>query len=91
VSAPFVVMPAAELLEKIEEVFARKLAEHAPSAKPADMVSTPDMAKRLGISRAKLHQLAGEDDAPFVWVGDTRRWPPAETIAWLKARGRVAK
>jgi hypothetical protein len=86
-----VVITTDELKVLLREQIGEALGEHEPKAESEAYVSTPVMAERLSISRAKLHALASEPDAPCVWVGDTRRWNPAETIAWFRARGRVAK
>lgn len=80
-----------ELVDRVAERVVELTAERRPTAEPAPYLSTPAMAERLSISRAKLHALAGEPGCPVIWVGDARRWPPAETIAWFRERGRVGK
>jgi hypothetical protein len=77
-----------ELVERVAERMAERLAERVPSTEPEPLLSSPELAKRLGCSRAKVHDLALEPDAPVIWLGDSRRWNYVETVAWLKARGR---
>ena len=64
--------------------------ERQPKAEPLGnaMLSTPELAKRLGVSRAQVHRLAEEGVLPFAWVGDVRRFDLDECIAALKARSR---
>ncbi len=89
--AAMVLLPwSDEVLDQLAERLAERLV--TPKAEAREMyIATEPMAEILGISRGKLHQLAAEADCPAIWVGDTRRWLPSETVAWFRARGRVAK
>jgi excisionase family DNA binding protein len=72
----------------VRDAVADALAERAPSPEPTGLLSTPEVARRLGVSRATAHRMANEGLLPFIWCGDSRRFDLAECIATLKQRGR---
>lgn len=81
-----------DAIEAFCEALARRVADRVFEAisefeagKPdsPDLLSGPQMAKRLGISRTKLHRLRTEG-CPAVKVGDVYKFEPANVLAWLK-------
>lgn len=55
----------------------------APQLPPPGLMSTPDLARWLGVSRAKVHTMATNGKIPFVWVGAVRRFDYAQVRAAL--------
>ena len=56
-----------------------------------DVVGTPEVARRLGISRERVRQLAevpGRFPSPIGSVRDTRVWHWGDVADWLAAGGR---
>jgi excisionase family DNA binding protein len=81
VSGPLVVLPADELVTMIGDIVEAKLAALAlaPKAEPS-MLSTPELAEKLGCSRAKVHALAKAKKIRFRWLGDERRFVLADVL-----------
>jgi predicted DNA-binding transcriptional regulator AlpA len=89
-SSGMVLVSVDDLRDLFGEFFDAKIAALVPKqAEP--LLSSPELAERLGCSRAKVHQLAQDPTAPVIWLGDSRRWSFEETVVWLRERGRVAK
>lgn len=81
----------ADALEALASTLDDRSEENRAATPPSGaLLSTPELAERLGCSRAKVHQLAQDPTAPVLWLGDSRRWNYDAVIAWLEARGRVA-
>jgi excisionase family DNA binding protein len=90
--ASMVIVTTDDLRELIREVVGDALADHfAPAATATGRVGTKEIAEALGVSRAKIHELAEDGAIPFVWVGDVRRFDVAECIAALQALPAPAK
>ncbi len=55
-----------------------------------DLVTGGEIAKRLGVSRARAHQLAARPDfpAPLGRVGQAKVWRWSEVRSWLPSVGR---
>jgi len=73
----------AELLEQAAERGAAKAL--ALKGAPAELVSSAEMCRRLGVSRSTLHRLRKEG-APAVRVGDVFRYRADRVIEWFEAR-----
>lgn len=81
---PLALLTATQLRELVADAVAGALASfEAGRAPEPDLVSSVEMARRLCVSRTKLHRLrlAG---CPAVRVGDTYRYRPSTVLAWLE-------
>lgn len=64
---------------------------HANERQPLeDLVTGAEIARRLGVSRARAHQLAARPDfpAPLGRIGQAKVWRWTDIKAWLPAVGR---
>lgn len=55
-----------------------------------ELVLQPDIARRLGITRQRIHQLSQDDDfpAPVGRLGRSRVWDWAVIETWARAHDR---
>ena len=81
-----VTLTVAELDARIRDAVIGALAEFR-AGEPAqpDLVSGPEMARRIGVSRTTLHRLR-LDGCPAIRVSDTYRYRPEDVLAWLETR-----
>jgi excisionase family DNA binding protein len=86
-----VVIAGDELKALLREVVRDEIEALRPSATTPGRVGTKEIAEALGVSRAKIHELAEGGTLPHVWVGDVRRFDVAECIAALQAQPSPAK
>src|SRR5438445_186867 len=64
---------------------------HAPESQPLDdLVTGAEIARRLGVSRARAHQLAARPDFPAALgrIGQAKVWRWPDIRQWLPAVGR---
>lgn len=91
--ATFVILTSCQLTELVETATeagaARALEAYRTQApEPESALSSPALARRLGVSRSQIHRLCAEG-LPHFFVGDARRHDLAEVMTWLKTKGRV--
>lgn len=62
----------------------------ATEEEPAELVSGAEIARRAGISRARLHQLATRPDfpKPLGRIGQSKVWQWEQVRDWIAADGR---
>jgi hypothetical protein len=78
-------MTRAQLRELVADAVVEALAEYEAGKRPApDLLSGPQMAEKLGISRTKLHRLRVDGVIPAVKLGDIFKYAPASVMAALR-------
>jgi excisionase family DNA binding protein len=91
-ATPMVLLPVP--LDDLVDAIVERVAERTGAKEPAPHVgrlSTAKLAEALGVSRAKVHELAENKTLPFVWVGDHRKFDLAECLAALKSQPAPAR
>lgn len=69
---------------------AKPTVQATPAPTAETLLTTPQMAKRLGVSGVTLGRAMREEGCPAIPVGRSVRWDPTTTIAWFASRGRRA-
>jgi len=82
---PMVMMTRAQLRELVQDALVLALSEYEAGKQPAaELVSSAEMAQKLGVSRAKLNKMRAAGEIPAVRLGDSVRFSPTEVIARLR-------
>jgi excisionase family DNA binding protein len=55
-----------------------------------EVLRAGDIAERLGLSKARVYQLAAEGWLPFIRNGRAMLFPRAAVETWLQAQARAA-
>lgn len=85
-ATPLVMLTVTQLERIVQGAVLDALDKHEQGRAPTpELVSGATMAKKLGVSRTKMHRLR-EEGCPSVRVGDVFKFQPAKVMSWLEAR-----
>ncbi len=89
-NSPIVMLTTAQLRALVTDAVIDALAEFRAGEQPEKAtLGGSELAKRIGVSRTKIHHLR-HAGMPSLKVGDTYRFELKSCLAWLRERGNVA-